>query len=177
MLGCDPNYSYCVVVYTCREVVQFDEFLNLTHEQVANLIKSDRLSVVSEEKVYECVICWIKFDSNERQNHLAELMEHVRLPLLSREYLVSKVENETLLKGDLLCKDFLIEALKFHLLKGDAKTMFKTPRTIPRQPIGLPKVLLVIGGQAPKAIRSVECYDLREERWYQAAEMPTRRCR
>lgn len=36
---------------------------------------------------------------------------------------------------------------------------------------------MVIGGQAPKAIRSVECYDLREEQWYQAAEMPSRRCR
>lgn len=50
-------------------------------------------------------------------------------------------------------------------------------RTKPRQPVGLPKVLLVVGGQAPKAIRSVECYDFKEERWYQVAEMPTRRCR
>ena len=45
--------------------------------------------------------------------------------------------------------------------------MFKTPRTKPRQPVGLPKVLLVVGGQAPKAIRSVECYDFKEEKWYQ----------
>lgn len=104
-------------------------------------------------------------------------MEYVRLPLLSQEYLVQRVEKEPLLKDDLLCKDYLIEALKYHLLKGEQKSAFKTPRTIPRAPVGLPKILLVIGGQAPKAIRSVECYDLREERWYQAAEMPTRRCR
>lgn len=37
--------------------------------------------------------------------------------------------------------------------------------------------MLVIGGQAPKAIRSVECYDFKEERWFQIAEMPSRRCR
>lgn len=158
-------------------MVQFDEFLTLTHEQVASLIKSDRLSVTSEEKVYECVIGWIQFDAIGRQIYLAELMANVRLPLLSQEYLVNHVEKEPLLKEDLLCKDLLIEALKFHLLKGEAKGLFKTPRTIPRQPIGLPKILLVVGGQAPKAIRSVECYDLREERWYQAAEMPSRRCR
>lgn len=158
-------------------MVQFDEFLTLTHEQVANLIQSDRLSVTSEEKVYECVIAWIQFDANVRQVYLAELLQHVRLPLLSQEYLVTRVEKEPLLKEDLLCKDLLIEALKFHLLKGEAKGQFKTPRTMPRQPIGLPKILLVVGGQAPKAIRSVECYDLREERWYQAAEMPSRRCR
>lgn len=174
MIKLKKNFFY--VIYS--EVIQFDEFFNLTHEQVTNLIKSDRLSVSTEEKVYESVIGWIQFDANERQAFLSKLMEHVRLPLLTQEYLVSRVEKEPLLKEDLLCKDLLIEALKYHLLKGDIKAnTFKTPRTTPRQPIGIPKILLVIGGQAPKAIRSVECYDLREERWFQAAEMPSRRCR
>jgi len=39
------------------------------------------------------------------------------------------------------------------------------------------KVMVVVGGQAPKAIRSVECYDFEEERWFQVAELPSRRCR
>lgn len=39
------------------------------------------------------------------------------------------------------------------------------------------QVLVVVGGQAPKAIRSVECYDFAEERWYQVSELPSRRCR
>lgn len=159
------------------EIIQYDEFFNLQPDQIANLIKSDRLTVPTEEKVYESVIGWIQFDPADRQQYVAKLMQNVRLPLLPQEYLVSRVENEALLKQDLLCKDYIIEALKFHLLKGNAKSSFKTPRTIPRKPIGLPKILLVIGGQAPKAIRSVECYDLREESWYQAAEMPSRRCR
>jgi kelch-like protein 2/3 len=38
------------------------------------------------------------------------------------------------------CKDFLIEALKYHLLKTDQKAIYKTPRTLPRTPLGLPKV-------------------------------------
>lgn len=37
--------------------------------------------------------------------------------------------------------------------------------------------MMVVGGQAPKAIRSVECYDFKEERWHQVAELPSRRCR
>uniref|UniRef100_A0A182QFF8 BTB domain-containing protein n=1 Tax=Anopheles farauti TaxID=69004 RepID=A0A182QFF8_9DIPT len=171
------NYAETYIEHHFSEVVQYDEFLNLTSDQVAHLIRSDRLSVPTEEKVYECVITWVQYDVPGRQHHLAELMEHVRLPLLSQDYLVQYVEKEQLMKGDLQCKDYIIEALKYHLLKGEQKTCFKTPRTIPRQPVGLPKVLLVIGGQAPKAIRSVECYDLREEKWYQVAELPTRRCR
>ena len=31
----------------------------------------------------------------------------------------------------------------------------------------LPQVMLAIGGQAPKAIRNVECFDFKEERWFQ----------
>ena len=37
--------------------------------------------------------------------------------------------------------------------------------------------LYVVGGQAPKAIRSVECYDFKDDGWRQVAEMTTRRCR
>ncbi|KAF4521714.1 hypothetical protein B566_EDAN012162 [Ephemera danica] len=159
------------------EVVESEEFHGLTPLQVAKLISSDRLTVTSEEKVFECVVSWVQHDLEGRQMHLAELMEYVRLPLLSQEYLMQRVEDEPLLKANLQCKDYLIEALKYHLLKGEQKVLFKTPRTKPRQPVGLPKVLLVVGGQAPKAIRSVECYDFKEERWYQVAEMPSRRCR
>ena len=76
-------------------------------------------------------------------------------------------------------QDFIIEAMKFHLLKGDLKLQMSltSPRTKPRQPIGLPKIMLAIGGQAPKAIRSVEGYDFKEDRWVNISEMPNRRCR
>jgi len=39
------------------------------------------------------------------------------------------------------------------------------------------QIMLVIGGQAPKAIRSVELYDFKSEKWSHAADMPSRRCR
>lgn len=159
------------------EVVECEEFLTLSPQQVSKLICSDRLTVPSEEKVFECVVSWVHHDLEARQSQLPLLMEHVRLPLLSQDYLMQRVEEEPLLKANLQCKDFLIEAFKYHLLKGEQKLSFKTPRTKPRKPVGLPKVLLVVGGQAPKAIRSVECFDFKEERWYQVAEMTSRRCR
>lgn len=159
------------------EVVESEEFLALSPSQVCKLIASDKLAVSSEEKVFEAVMAWVNNDLANRQDFLPELMEQVRLPLLSQEYLVLRVEEEPLLKSNHVCKDFLIEAMKYHLLKGDQKALYKTPRTKPRTPVGRPKILLVAGGQAPKAIRSVECYDFKEERWLQLAELPTRRCR
>ncbi|TRZ00145.1 hypothetical protein DNTS_028229 [Danionella cerebrum] len=159
------------------EVVQSEEFLNLGMDQVCSLISSDKLTIPSEEKVFEAVIAWVMHDRDVRQEHMAHLMEHVRLPLLSREYLVQRVEEETLVKNSSACKDYLIEAMKYHLLPAEQRTTMKTIRTRVRTPISYPKVMMVVGGQAPKAIRSVECYDFEEERWFQVAELPSRRCR
>lgn len=173
------NYTDSYIQQHFSEVIQFEEFLNLSADQVEAFVKSDSLSIPSEEKIFECVVTWIQSDPESRQVFLGRLMQHVRLPLCSQDYILQRVEKEPLLQGDILCKDLIIEALKYHLLKNEQKLIFSfnTKRTIPRKPIGCPKVLLVIGGQAPKAIRSVECYDLKEEKWYQAAEMPSRRCR
>ncbi|XP_062405495.1 kelch-like protein 3 isoform X1 [Sardina pilchardus] len=159
------------------EVVQGEEFMTLSLQQVCSLIASDKLTVSSEEKVFEAMVAWINHDKEARLEHMPKLMEHVRLPLLSRDYLVQRVEEEALIKNNNTCKDFLIEAMKYHLLPADQRHLIKTDRTRPRTPVSLPKVMIVVGGQAPKAIRTVECYDFQEERWYQVADLPSRRCR
>lgn len=81
-----------------------EEFLTLAPQQVVKLICNDCLMVPSEEKVYECVISWVLHDVEKRQADIAQLMEHVRLPLVSQEYLVQRVEQEQLLKANLRCK-------------------------------------------------------------------------
>lgn len=57
-------------------------------------------------------------------------MEHVRLPLLSQEYLVQRVEQESLLRDNLQCNNLIIEALKYHLIKNDPRMLygFLSPR-------------------------------------------------
>ena len=101
------------------EVLECDEFIGLQPDQVAELIASDTITVPCEEKVFEAVITWINSSSEERVQFLPQLMEHVRLPLLSQEYLLNRVDSEPLLKTNDSCKDFIIEAMKFHLLKGE----------------------------------------------------------
>ncbi|ODM97230.1 Ring canal kelch [Orchesella cincta] len=159
------------------DVVEGEEFLGLDVDQVTSLISSDKLTVPSEEKVFEACVNWVNNEQESRKEYVPMLMEHVRLPLLSQDYLVNRVDEEPLLRYSPKCKDLLIEALKFHLLRGEQKATFASPRVKPRIPVGLPKVLLVVGGQAPKAIRCVESYDFKEERWRLLSDMPTRRCR
>ena len=48
------------------QVLECDEFYGLTPEQVAQLIASDTITVPSEEKVFESVVSWINFNTEER---------------------------------------------------------------------------------------------------------------
>ena len=129
------------------EVLDCDEFYALDQDQVCILISSDTITVPSEEKVYESVIAWVKHDRTNRGQFLARLMEHVRTPLLSRDYLMKISDGEGLFQAHPECKDFIIEALKFHLAngqgllsshshhpsssltEGELTTVFSSPRT------------------------------------------------
>ena len=90
------------------QVLECDEFYGLGPEQVAALIASDTITVPNEEKVrillpppkyaeqeniqvFESVIAWIQHSVEARAQHLPSLMEHIRLPLLSQDYLIHKV--------------------------------------------------------------------------------------
>ncbi len=184
--GCVELHAQAVNFIECRfaEVLDCDEFVQLNHEQVIELIRSDGINVSSEEKVYESVLAWAEHDPETRRKHLSDVMAHVRFPLMDKEYIFKNVPPPTDLFDDVpRVKDYVIEALKYHLAHGDpppassALDCTASERARPRAPVGLPKVMLAIGGQAPKAIRSVECYDFKEERWFSVTEMEGRRCR
>ncbi|XP_050053371.1 ring canal kelch homolog [Aphis gossypii] len=127
------------------EVVNYDEFLSLTSVEVIKLISCNDIIVPLEEKVFECVIHWLKHELDSRKSFLPELMEHVRLPLISKQYLLEKVVDEPLLKSSPKCKDYINESLQFHLLKYlQPFTVSQTIRSTPRQSIGFQKVILML---------------------------------
>ncbi|KAG8238147.1 hypothetical protein J437_LFUL017260 [Ladona fulva] len=93
-----------------KDVVESEEFLALSHQQVKKLVSCDQLGIPSEEIVFESVISWTLHDKNRLQ-HLPELMENVRFPLMQYKYLVERVSSHPLMKKDLKCK--LFHALLF----------------------------------------------------------------
>nr|XP_058160689.1 kelch-like protein 17 isoform X3 [Dasypus novemcinctus] len=107
----------------------------------------------------------------------AQLMKCVRLPLLSRDFLLGHVDAESLVRHHPDCKDLLIEALKFHLLP-EQRGVLGTSRTRPRRCEGAGPVLFAVGGGSLFAIHGdCEAYDTRTDRWHVVAAMSTRRAR
>lgn len=71
-------------------------------------------------------------------------MKCVRLPLLSRDFLLGHVDAESLVRHHPDCKDLLIEALKFHLLP-EQRGVLGSSRTRPRRCEGAGPVLFAVG--------------------------------
>uniref|UniRef100_A0A673LM24 Kelch-like protein 17 n=1 Tax=Sinocyclocheilus rhinocerous TaxID=307959 RepID=A0A673LM24_9TELE len=159
------------------EVSKTEEFMLLPLKQVLDLISSDNLNVPSEEEVYRAVLSWVKHDIDGRRQHVPRLMKCVRLPLLTRDFLMNNVDTELLVRHHSECKDLLIEALKYHLMP-EQRGVLSNSRTRPRRCEGASPVLFAVGGGSLFAIHGdCEAYDTRTDRWHMVASMSTRRAR
>lgn len=74
-------------------MVKHQEFLSLQVDQMANLLKSDDLNVVTEENVFESLMTWVQHDSASRETHLPTLLKLIKLPLLSSEVMMLFILN------------------------------------------------------------------------------------
>ena len=158
------------------EVLDSREFLDLCVEDLSTLLESEDLNVQCEEQVFESVMKWVKHDIKNRKKSLADVLKHVRLPLLDRTYLVSQVGTEPLIKQNEECRDLLDEA-KDYLLLPEHRSKLSGPRTTPRRPIKNDEILFAVGGWCSgDAISLVEKYNVQTNEWKVASTMSRRRC-
>lgn len=68
-------------MFVVEQVIRNQEFLQLTSEQLANLLISDDLNVPSEQHIFHALMSWIRFEPN-RDKYIAKLLALVKLPLL-----------------------------------------------------------------------------------------------
>ena len=87
-----------------------EEFLLLPFQEVDELIASSQLNVDKEEKVFEATIAWVRHEYPERRKYVYKLLRHVHLPLISREFLMTTVDSEPLVRENPDCKELMLEA-------------------------------------------------------------------
>lgn len=54
------------------------------------------MQVDSEEPVFEAVINWVEHSKKEREASLPELLQYVRMPLLTPRYITDVIDTEVL---------------------------------------------------------------------------------
>ena len=148
------------------EVVEGEEFLQLSLENILALLGSDLIQVTSEESVFEAMYKWLLHDlPSRRQQHALSLLRCIRLPLLPPLYLSDVVYSKEILKQDPACMQEIVDALVYvsvkekrpHLLKGRVNCK---PR---KSMLG---TMFVVGGiDTGRSKMSIEAFDARKESW------------
>ncbi|NXR87316.1 KLH28 protein, partial [Hypocryptadius cinnamomeus] len=164
--GCHELYLAAnkFICQNFEDVCQTEEFFELTHSELDEIVSSDCLNVVTEETVFYALESWVKYDVQERQKYLAQLLHCVRLPLLSVKFLTRLYEANHLIRDDHTCKHLLNEALKYHFMpehRLSHQTMLLT------RPRCAPKVLCAVGGKAGlfACLESMEMYFPQNDSW------------
>ena len=157
------------------EVAKGPEFLQHSCQNIEKLIKSSELYISNEQEVFEAIVTWVRHSPEEREPMLPQLMKHVRLSLLPVKYLIKEVDTCDLVKRSLQCRDFVDEAKQYHLVPEERSFMDATERMVPRKStVG---TLFAVGGKesSDSITRSVECYNLYEDKWEKAPDLLVRR--
>ncbi|GFG36854.1 hypothetical protein Cfor_08667 [Coptotermes formosanus] len=167
--------SHRFALQNFQEVMGTEEFLLLPFNEVQELISNSQLNISSEEKVFTAVMNWVKHDLATRQQHVAQLMRHVRLPLMARDFLMSYVDSEVLVRENAECKELLLEAMKYHLLP-EQRSALTTERTMERRPEGMRPYLFAVGTyDGASDLASAESYSPQVNKWTAITPMGTKR--
>ncbi|XP_030597413.1 kelch-like protein 10 [Archocentrus centrarchus] len=157
--------AYQYILNHFEQVVAEEEFLNLTVEELADILDNDHLDV-QEDTVYEAVIKWIAHAPAEREQHISTLLPKVRLGLMTVEYLRQNVLSNELVSSNSECRSMAVEAtraIRDIRSSRPGESGFYHPLARPRLPHS---ILLAIGGwRGIDRTTIIEAYDYRADRW------------
>ena len=179
---CVSLWKKCNVFMQQRfpEVALHEEFLELTFDELSEIIADDHLNVRGEEQVFEVALAWVKHRLDERKANLTSLLGHIRMPLMSAAYLSRVVRSEPLVMESFQGHGFLVESMDYHLqrhyMQDTTRVLNTTPRCCPSL-----EYLFAMGGSGPPVCEDdpfldlCECYDLDKNEWRLMAPMPMKR--
>ncbi|XP_046371319.1 kelch-like protein 24a [Haliotis cracherodii] len=160
-----------------QELVSSESFNDLTPDELKIIIESDQLIICGEEAVADAVLSWVEADHGNnkwRKTQLSYLLEVVRLPLTTPEYLRHKVEQNDLVRKSKEAQDLVEEAKNFQMMPARRQD-FSSPRTTPRKSADTEEVVFIIGGATDRANEnqtSVYCYSFTCDEWYSLTNLP-----
>ncbi|EPB69009.1 kelch repeat protein [Ancylostoma ceylanicum] len=150
-----------------------EKFLELSVEEVTELLSKDQLHVASEEEVFSAAMRWVEH-SPVRTNMLERVLTCVRLHLLDRNFLVNEVARHPTIRGSNTCREMVEDVKDFHLISAKASASPLLSRS--QRCNDCSWAIFVAGGRVSKKLLStVEKYDPVKNRWEYVLSMPTSR--
>ena len=129
-----------------------DHFKQLSCNELVELVKDDELNVTNEDVVFESVLGWVRHDVDNRKSSLETVMEYVRLPFCTSDYMCQMKQSFDLLTPK--CFEYVHEAWMFQAGTADQHKP-NSCRTVPRH--NFTSSFLVAGGMTSS---SDDSYDI-----------------
>ena len=138
------------------EISNGDQFLELSLNDIEELLKSDDLTVDDEYEAFNILVKWINKDLEQRQQHFPQLFKHVRLQFIPIKQVVEEIATNELVRRFHECRNLIEEAFSFHM-NPSAKTCQKYRKCFASQP----ESLLCLSSQKQKQ----KSYNLATKQW------------
>ncbi|KAL7393996.1 hypothetical protein ABVT39_018999 [Epinephelus coioides] len=106
-----------------------DEALQLPYRLLREVLKSDRLTSLSEEEIWKLVVLWLEHDC--RYQYTEDLLQHVRYGLMDVSTLHHLARSHALVQSSPTAAAFVEEALDYHHATF-AQPLRQSARTRPR---------------------------------------------
>ncbi|NXW81929.1 KLH18 protein, partial [Alopecoenas beccarii] len=129
-------------------------------------------------QVFEAALAWIRFDRNQRESFLPELLSKIRLPLCRPQFLTDRVQQDDLVRCCHKCRDLVDEAKDYHLMP-ERRPHLPAFKTRPRCCTSIAGLIYAVGGlnSAGDSLNVVEVFDPIANRWEKCQPMATARSR
>ncbi|XP_041368123.1 kelch-like protein 24 [Gigantopelta aegis] len=159
--------SFSFILSNIQDIMNTDNFNRLDKDELLLIISHDELNVANEEIVCDAIFTWYKSDDVARKSDFEDLFEHLRLPLVSSEYLVNNVDSLEVVTSSKKCQEIVKEAISYHMLPARRHEIV-SPRVIYRKHALHEEVLVVLGGysQSGQKVIDVLGYSFRQEKWF-----------
>ena len=139
------------------------EYMALSEASLIEYISDDQLDIEDEALVFELVEKWV--------GCIEKVLDHVRLPLCSADYLCDVVEKSPLLAPKRYhCQELLNEAKNYHM-QPKKRHLMKSPRTRPRM-TSLKLVVLGGGGKGEDKNRCCWWLNAKSNTWEEFTSLP-----
>ena len=143
------------------EIVKNEEFLQLPHTVLKELLENDHLHVESEMQVFSAFMTWVNHDLEKRAPNAFELLDVIRVQLLPKEFWTDMFQQESLFQQSQACRAFL----KGYLMGMNMDSEDRKPRS----PI---ETIYTIGGRnSQRCLASAERYIPEDDRWEELPNM------
>ncbi|XP_056455064.1 gigaxonin [Gadus chalcogrammus] len=152
-----------------RDVALTEEFSEMPHDRLCELLAMEKLNVGNEKHVLEAVVRWFAHDPEDRRVHMKEVMSSVWLHGLDSSYLREQALGEPLMRE--VIREYCQPALTGPAPTGEALLAAFKPR-------GYSECIVIVGGEdrkdsKPTAAMRCMCplYDAHRQGWIELQPM------